>query len=408
MLSRAKLDAASREPRRQRAGAYTPYVQYNVPPARSAHRYATSIRRVSGGDGSAAAAEREERIGAVVGRLLFHTDYYAPIAREGAFRAVNAAAIPEFDSDAEDEAADGHADTRDEDASADGYRAVKQLVAGTHTLTRELELRRARGAMGTAVKMVDAHLHVLSGLSAMQAGDAQVIHFDLKSDRLMYDAARGLPKITGFGVAFRRSDVDPGDAASLRTYFYAYADEYAPWCIDVALLAYIATHALAPGENARGVDDAISEDDAQELRDVCRRFAQNNRMFAEGHYTPAQTEAFVAATETYAAGLRGQTWRAAATDLLDGWRTWDVYALCVIYRRALGSLFGDTFAESGATSPQKSSSFWVSGYVALLEGALLAPPAAQGGARRASPEEMAAAVSAGATSLAASDAVLDR
>ena len=90
-------------------------------------------------------------------------------------------------------------------------------------------------------------------------------------------------------------------------------------------------------------------------------------MFAEGHYPAAQTAAIVAAAEAYAAGLRGQTWRAAATDLLDGWRTWDVYALCVIYRRALGSLFGDTFAESGATSPQKSSSFWVSGYVALKE-----------------------------------------
>jgi hypothetical protein len=345
----------------------------------------------------------------VIKEMLFHTDYFAPLLREGVLRAVDASAIPEFDSDAEDEAEKDELGAKPEPPAAQKgeYWAAKQLVAGEHTLTRELELRRARGAVDAVVKMVDAHLHVLAGISAMQAGDAQVVHFDLKSDRLMYDSARGLPKITGFGVAFRRPDVDPGDAASLRTYFYAYADEYAPWCVDVALLAYISTRVLAPSEAgpARAVDDAVSAADARELMGVCRRYSQNNRMFAEGHYTAAQTEAFAAAAEAYAAGLAGQTWRAAAADLLEGWRTWDVYALCVIYRRALGSLFGDTFAE-GAGPAEKSASFWVSGYAALLEGALLAPPATAAGARRASPAEMAAAVAAGATSLAASDAAL--
>jgi hypothetical protein len=229
----------------------------------------------------------------------------------------------------------------------------------------------------------------------MQAAGTQVVHFDLKDEHVIYHDAKGLPIITGFGAAFQMSELEPADAESLRRVFFAYADQYSPWCVDVALLAYIASRVLSGAEPTKGMDESLCEKDV----------SKNNRAFSEGIFSPEQLASFDARTAEYASSLANKTWREVVAALLSEWRTWDVYSLCVVYRRAMAQVFGSTMAQQGAPDQKKSSSFWVSGYVALLERALLAPPAAFKGAARATPEEMRAAIAAGATETAPSDAI---
>jgi len=369
---------------RARSGVYVPYVQYNAPRPRSAPAYEDSIRRYAGGG----PADREERIGAIVRGLFFHTDHYAPVLSTRGVAVVHAAEI-ERGRDS-----DGDSDAENQDNSAPAkYRSARTRVAGDRRLEDVLASLRERSAPRAMAKIVETHLHLLAGVSKMQTGDAKIIHFDLKSDKILYDSVRGVPIITGFDVAFRFSDLADGALAS---YFYTCNDEYAPWCIDIALLASIA--ARDPAQ----IDADITDADTRDLSAVCARFAQNNRMFSEGHYTAGQTAEFSKAAGEYVAGLSGKTWRFAVDDLAAGWRTWDVYALCAFYRRVLGRMFDVT----GDSAAAKSESMWVSAYVSLLESALLAPPATPTGARRASPQEMLSAVSLAARTASAADSAL--
>jgi hypothetical protein len=102
--------------------------------------------------------------------------------------------------------------------------------------------------------------------------------------------------------------------------------------------------------------------------------------------------------------MQSKTWQHVIADLLSGWRSWDVYSLCVIYRQALLRLFPNTLTDTSAT---KSSSFWVSGYLDALDKVLLAPPATSSGERRASPEEMSAVVSSNASIIASTDSAIN-
>jgi serine/threonine protein kinase len=388
-----------------RAGVYVPYIQYNPVPENSPTIYARSIqRRYSGGGDPVDTMARAERIGAILRGIFFHTDYYAPLLSA---KGVSTARDSEME--------DADAGIPRQTDSKSEYVSIKTRDVGDITLIDELIASRKKSAPFTMAKIVDTHTHLLSAISIMQAGDAQIIHFDLKNSNIRYDRKRRLPVIIGFGISYRFSDIDPSSAESLRKYLYTYTDEYSPWCIDITLLSYIVHQVLTNSADkgvSRTIDDALTEADIKDLERVCEKFSQNNRLFVDGNssssetknvYTPTQVSEFLKKMTDYIKSLQSKTWQQVIVDLLSGWRSWDVYSLCAIYRHALLKLFPNTLPDTSAT---KSSSFWVSGYIDALDKVLLAPPSSSSGERRASPEEMSAGISSNASIVASTDSAI--
>ena len=379
-----------------RAGAYVPHIQYNPAPELPPTLYSRSVkRRYSGGGEPVNTMARAERIGAILRGLFFHTDYYSPILSAKGVSAVRESEM----ENAEIEDAPQKYNSKSE------YVSIKTRDVGDIALIDELSSgsSRKKSAPFTMAKIVDTHTHLLSAISIMQAGDAQIIHFDIKNSNIIYDRKRKFPVITNFGVSYRFSDIDPTNIDSVREYIYTYATEYSPWCIDIALLSYI-SHQILKKEGNEGspknIDDALAEADIEDLMRVCEEFSQKNTLFAEGTYEPPQVAEFLRKTADYVKGLLSKTWQQVIVDLLSGWRSWDVYSLCVVYRRVLLKLFPNTLTAT------KSSSFWVSGYIDALDTVLLAPPATSSGERRASPEEMSAVVSSNASIVASTDSAI--
>jgi serine/threonine protein kinase len=134
-------------------------------------------------------------------------------------------------------------------------------------------------------RFIRSYRHLLKAVRLLQAGatsNSVIIHHDLKDGNIMYDTKRGVPIIIDFGISFDRSVFDESThPKKLGNVFYKYFNRYAPWSIDVVILAYIAKVVLL--RNGEG-DDSIKEIYEKEtiavddLKKVCDDFFENNEI----------------------------------------------------------------------------------------------------------------------------------
>ena len=65
---------------------------------------------------------------------------------------------------------------------------------------------------------------------------ANIIHFDLKSDNILFDKNTYYPKLIDFGISI---NLDKLNVDNIRNYFYIYAPDYYIWCLDIHFINYL-------------------------------------------------------------------------------------------------------------------------------------------------------------------------
>lgn len=63
-----------------------------------------------------------------------------------------------------------------------------------------------------------------------------IIHFDFKTDNILFDKNTYYPKIIDFGISI---DLNKLNVDNIRNYFYIYAPDYYIWCLEIHFINYL-------------------------------------------------------------------------------------------------------------------------------------------------------------------------
>jgi hypothetical protein len=217
-----------------------------------------------------------------------------------------------------------------------------------------LELVEQRGGKNqpqlTAAKMLNtlvcSHDHMLVALSRMQA-ETRIVHYDLKAGNVVFNTRSRNPIIIDFGLSFVIDDVraalrKPDDEAmeALRSFFYGYFPDYAPWPIEVHIICYIvnATAALKNDKNKgkSGADndansnsnkkDAVAVLTSETLSELLSEYIQSHQFIAE-QSTAYKDSFYDRAMRIYTRTAVGRPGMAVIRDYVAEWKMWDYYAV---------------------------------------------------------------------------------
>ena len=152
--------------------------------------------------------------------------------------------------------------------------------------------------------------------------DKDVVHFDLKSENILYNKQGQLPIIIDFGLSFNTKYLNSED--KIKKIFYIYEPKYYIWPIEVHLINYILYKA----------NGALNEEN---IETVVSSYMDNGAMFdiVSNNFKDDYKNAAIKYFKQYI-GMSNNT----IIDLLSEYHnTWDNYALNILYLKLFGLVF---------------------------------------------------------------------
>ena len=159
------------------------------------------------------------------------------------------------------------------------------------------------------------HFHLLKALSQLQ--EANIIHYDLKSNNIMVHDVKKTPIMIDFGISFE-GESKPEDATNA---FYVYGPNYSPWCVDIHLISY-AFHKI---KSENPLQEQVQE---EQIQQVIKDYMDNNSA-VDTLTNTEKTEMQKAWTE-YLSSYIGQPWENLYNALWNARWSWDNYAIALI------------------------------------------------------------------------------
>lgn len=191
-----------------------------------------------------------------------------------------------------------------------------------------------------------------------------IVHYDLKSNNIMFDARNKVPVIVDFGLSFHapsllalaeRALAAPADSAlaaeaddALPSAFYAYQPAYPAWCLETVLCSAL-WRGVKPGAKTktRSVHDALTAAEVDGLAETVFAFYKENRsvqaLVRLAHNATCDLDVAARGADMYnrhlalAEAMRGKTRGHATVTLLRTWHIWDKFALAGIFVSSLVS-----------------------------------------------------------------------
>lgn len=176
------------------------------------------------------------------------------------------------------------------------------------------------------VDIVDTQVYILKGLHMLN--NAGIIHYDIKSDNIIYDATLKVPIIIDYGLSIYKPDLAPN---TYKDKFFAFA-AYSYWCIDIVTCSYIfrkmkythAKTALIAEEELNFIYDSFIES-------MHGGETYTNSVFLLSIISKTKYEKFREKYDTYFRAFIGKTWFELYEHLMSYSDTWDNYSVSVMY-----------------------------------------------------------------------------
>ena len=183
------------------------------------------------------------------------------------------------------------------------------------------------------LKIVESYKNLVSSIGLLSDND--IVHHDLKIDNILIRADDGLPIIIDFGISLNMKNISETDINTLNDYFYVHAPDYYPWSLDLHIINYIV--------QVRS-DGAYGPIHFEELKEIAEDYCKSNvalDIFSEQFKSAYKEKCFV-----YIKSLVGKRNNEILRILLNNYKTWDVYALSIIYIRLIGHIFNNKFPKT--------------------------------------------------------------
>lgn len=226
-------------------------------------------------------------------------------------------------------------------ADKDQFTLNKIKYAGSETLESYLD-RRAATPESFVPKFAEMHLYLLRSLRLLNK--AQVVHFDLKENNVVYDADAHVPMLIDFGLSIDvRALLAPHPKPEMyASAFYVYYDKYPPWCLEIVLCSYLIQTKVA-GKNWMTTKVVA----ADLLRIVDSYYAANAVILAIAARNKDAVGKSRLAWRTTVSTLNGLSGKAVVDKLIRTWASWDSFGISVVFlflwdRFALDAKLGET------------------------------------------------------------------
>lgn len=303
------------------------------------------------------ASEKETIIGKMIKKIDNYGEYFAPIIETCELSIAN------IKTDKIK-----HCDLINESEKV--YEMNKLRYVGKNTLGKYLLQVLNRTPKQLIRMLINTHQDLLIGYDKLFT--AGIIHMDIKENNVMIEDTTGNPIIIDFGLSAIVKNLAEDDYKNV---FFTYASDYAPWCIDICMLSYMANE-LKNEKAPPGMLGFIGVDENKEISwkegivtkehitKVINDFITKNIAMIK-LLNETQRTKYTKTLHDYFGAFVGKRWIELCEELLKNIASWDSYAVSVMY------LFFIKDIELHKVEVDASS--WKS-YKSLLESMIISSP----------------------------------
>lgn len=160
--------------------------------------------------------------------------------------------------------------------------------------------------------LINSYNHLLNSLQMLIS--MNIVHYDLKGNNIMFNEINKLPLILDFGLSIKMDELK---VDYLEKFFYIYAPEYTPWCLEINYLSFL----LKVNKDPSVVD----------LENMVDRMIDNethpiNILFSNSFINKYKSLCLKQLKKYKVMGSLD-----AISYILSTWKTWDNYSLSIIY-----------------------------------------------------------------------------
>jgi serine/threonine protein kinase len=223
-------------------------------------------------------------------------------------------------------------------------------------------------------ELLRTHAYLLRALQKLHS--KKIVHYDLKSNNIMYDAERDSPIMIDFGQSWALDELETEEQLSATFFVF---DQYDYWCIDIVICSYI----FQKIGFAKSKTELVTETEMNHIYDVFMygRESKQQKNIENGAYLynillhPEKMSIFKTAVfdELAKPFIGKRTWWELYSELIKKANTWDSYSLAVIYLNLIDDLFLME-ASNSYNAMRQSSGNRLSAYVECLERIVYSAP----------------------------------
>lgn len=167
--------------------------------------------------------------------------------------------------------------------------------------------------------IIGSYNHLLLCLEKLVSRN--IIHYDLKSENIMFNEKLELPHILDFGISIDLSSFDFSSIdKKLRESFYVYAPEYYTWPLEVHYMSYLLHESEDPSEDA--------------LIDMASRYVEGNKGLTK-NFSPEFLKKFTNKCYDQLIYYKSLGLQKAIEKILSYWKTFDNYSLSIVFLKLI-------------------------------------------------------------------------
>lgn len=164
-------------------------------------------------------------------------------------------------------------------------------------------------------KLLSAYFELLGSLDILYSKD--IVHFDLKGNNILFDINEQRAKIIDFGISIQLDKLTP---ETRKNAFYSFGPEYYIWPMEVHFICHLVL-----------ISDIITKDDCDKIIKSClesNSMLSNKERIEFGEKAEIQFRQFI-----------GKPKEEVYNELIKQSKTWDNYALSIVYTHIFQNLF---------------------------------------------------------------------
>jgi serine/threonine protein kinase len=179
------------------------------------------------------------------------------------------------------------------------------------------------------IGLIENYTYLLEALTALLAND--IVHFDIKSENILYNQQTHLPLILDFGLSFKPTTLN---SANLETYFYNFTPDYYIWPLEAHVINFLLYE--SPAE-----ENGLTEAGIKLIADA---YVKNNKGLV--NFSDKFRQEYLRACEDHLRTFIGKDKKKVIPELLSFYATWDNYALSILYLKTLSFMFPQGFHKN--------------------------------------------------------------
>jgi serine/threonine protein kinase len=155
--------------------------------------------------------------------------------------------------------------------------------------------------------------------------DEGIVHFDIKGENILYNTTSNEPQLIDFGISIPINKINN---KNIKDYFYVYAPDYYIWPLEVHIINFL----LHETDGDLTPENALS---------IATLYTKSNK--ALKIFSPNFIEMYFENCEKVIEQYIGKPRKETINTLIKMHKTWDNYALSVMYLKAFRYLFSEGF-----------------------------------------------------------------